>query len=79
MSHCRSCDAPIRFVKTLAGKSIPLDAEPSPSGNVTLEEVDGHTVALVHHAGADAILGERYTSHFATCPQGDFWRQRKGR
>jgi hypothetical protein len=68
---CRSCDAPIRWVKTTTGKRMPLDAEPVPDGNLVL--VDG--VATVVDADA-AGTRERYTSHFSTCPQAKSWRRK---
>lgn len=34
MSKCRSCQAPIRWIRTAVGKPMPLDFAPSPNGNV---------------------------------------------
>jgi hypothetical protein len=72
MSRCRSCDAPIRWAKTAAGKRMPLDVEPVRTGNVQLGHVGGEEVAIVV-GPADAVAAqaaghEIYTSHFATCP-----------
>lgn len=71
MTSCRSCGAPIRWARTVgAGKSMPLDAEPSADGNVQL--VGPHEAAVVL-AGLDLYAAQQagvplYVSHFATCP-----------
>lgn len=62
MIQCRACGAPIRWVRTTRGKSMPLDAEPDPTGNVTIEG----GVAVVH--GQPPITGPVYMPHHATCP-----------
>jgi hypothetical protein len=61
MSTCRTCHTPIIWAKTPSGRPMPLDAEPSPQGNIVLR-MDG--IAIV---GGEGSL--RYTSHFANCPQ----------
>jgi hypothetical protein len=66
MGNCKSCGAPIRWVKTATGKAMPLDANPTPKGNVII--VKG--VAQIGGDHPDLLPGEalRFTSHFATCP-----------
>lgn len=49
----------MRWARTVNGKSIPLDPEPVPGGNVELR--DG-LACVVKPDGA-----ARYVSHFATC------------
>ena len=50
---------------TEKGKRIPLDPEPTPTGNVILAD----DVAIVLRHGAPRLDNEdRYTTHFATCP-----------
>jgi hypothetical protein len=72
MSVCKSCDAPIRWVKMAAtGKSMPLDVQRSASGNIVLDEKTG--------LGGFALPGDerpRYVSHFATCPNAKQHRRR---
>lgn len=53
-SFCRSCGEPILWVRTAAGKMMPLDAVPRVDGNVMREFADGSRLY--------------YVSHFATCP-----------
>lgn len=69
MSRCRACPAPVWWVRTQAGKPMPLDPEPVADGNVQL--VAG--LAHVLHKDEPPRPGARYVSHFATCPA----RQRK--
>ena len=63
MSTCRSCGAAIVWAKTSTGKTIPLDAAPSPRGNMILDE---QGVALV--VPTLSGFGPWMISHFATCP-----------
>jgi hypothetical protein len=56
---------------------MPIDWEPAPDGNILLEERDNRLVALVLPPGDERIAAETtYTTHFATCPDGDAWRRR---
>lgn len=68
MAACRACSARIRWVKTHAGKAMPVDPDPHPLGNVQI--VDGEAFVL----GAERVEEARgknvplYMAHFATCP-----------
>ena len=87
MSACRSCDAPILWVVTQAGRSMPLDPDPVEGGNVEMtgrygETRQGTVVPLVVvHAGGEQLAldgvptAPRYVSHFATCPNADEHRR----
>ena len=75
MPACKSCGAGIIWAKTIKGATIPLDAEPTKTGNIVIE--DGN--ALVYN-NPDAIAPRlrsepRYVSHFATCPNADEHRK----
>ncbi len=76
-ARCRSCDAPIRWATaTTTGRRMPIDAEPTADGNVTVHRGDdGQAVATVHPAGVTP-LGTRWTAHFATCPAAAEHRRR---
>lgn len=65
MSTCRSCDAEIRWARTIAGKAMPLNRDPDPNGNVvlrdgvavvlgplerTIAEEEGELLLMPHHA-----------------------------
>jgi hypothetical protein len=78
-SKCRTCGAPIIWVKTEYGKAIPLDADPRVGGNVQLLDAGDRKAApengIAHVIGPAAIeLFRRagvalWVSHFSTCPQ----------
>lgn len=73
MTRCKSCDAPIRWIKMAgSGKAMPLDDAPSPQGTVAVEQGVGHVLtglAIVEYAGP------LFLSHFATCPDRTKWRK----
>lgn len=70
---CSSCGAAVLWVRTQAGKAMPLDAAPTLDGNVAmLEGGASRAYGLEDHAAQ----AKRYTSHFATCPHADQWRKR---
>lgn len=71
---CRSCSAPIRWEKTENGRNMPLDAEPSPAGNIYLRKGLALCVSAKNVPPPDAPL---YLSHFARCPQAK--KHRRGR
>lgn len=82
-SSCRapSCRAPLMWVRTQAGKPLPLDPDPDPkAGTVVLsDDLTGQTFAEVlgpDAAAAASVRGERlYVPHFATCPEADTFRR----
>lgn len=70
---CKSCGAPMIWARTRKGNLIPLDAEPTPEGNIILK--DG--IAHVMKKGQSDLFDQdrRYLSHFVTCPQSRGWRK----
>lgn len=82
MTRCSACQAPLLFATTARGKSMPLDAQPAPNGNVVLRP-DDDGVMVAHVLGAAGVVaaiekGEKlYTSHFVGCPAASTFR--KGR
>jgi hypothetical protein len=79
IDHCGSCGAPIIWADTRHGRKMPVDAEPSPNGNVELRTVGGVVLATVGDAvlSLPGMAGTMHMSHFATCPHASEWR--KGR
>jgi hypothetical protein len=65
---CSYCGALVLWANTATGKRMPIDAEPVELGNVRLVEGPGGYLAMVT-APAMIPEGERYRSHFATCPR----------
>lgn len=74
-STCRSCGAPVVWVRTEAGRPMPLDPEPTPTGNVIYTDEADRRVKVVGTAD-DLFATDRYVSHFATCPHAEEHRQR---
>lgn len=70
--QCKRCGARIVWIKTLAGKNMPVDPE-----LVDFKKIKGGKERLVLQSG-EVVAGERcraseadgygYISHFATCP-----------
>lgn len=79
--RCRTCKAPVRWARMArSGKPHPLDADPSPRGNMRLcgnghaELLTGSELLEARAAGTSLFL-----SHFASCPDRADWRaQRHG-
>jgi hypothetical protein len=73
---CRSCRSPIVWCRTHErGQIIPVDPDPREDGN--LERVEGNIVRVSAQA-TDLFGGDRYVSHFATCPDAEEWRREHG-
>jgi len=72
VESCRSCGAPIRWVKTRKKKNMPIDDEPVSDGRFVIEGEDDESgkprVAWLDNRAAETYTGERYISHFKTCP-----------
>ncbi len=79
MSRCASCGTEIVWVRTDKGKRMPVDAEPSPDGNIFPVDDDGMrngvTVVVLGQPSLDDP-DELWISHFATCDQADEWRRK---
>jgi len=71
---CRSCGAAITWVKTSAGKTMPVDAEPVADGNLVIE--DGVVRYLSSNQVAMFVPANKYKSHFATCPNASEHRKK---
>lgn len=68
MSVCRVCPARLRWARTTTtGSRMPLDLEPSPTGNVRLVRGVAHVVGP-EKTDDPSDDGVRYTPHMATCP-----------
>lgn len=56
----------VLWVKTAAGKAMPLDGRPADDGNIVLEDGVAHYLKKGEAPPAGTL---RWRSHFATCPQ----------
>lgn len=79
MNTCSSCGAKILWAKTPSWRTIPIDAEPSPEGNIRLGGEPGNRYATIlsgEQAASVRGFGEKlYVTHFATCPNAAKHRQ----
>lgn len=75
MSTCRSCRRPVRWAVTPAGKRMPVDPEPVEGGNLLLALDDPPVARVVDPAQLVIDDGQRFVSHFATCPNADEHRR----
>lgn len=78
MATCKSCGAEIVWAKTPAGKSMPLDADPHPDGNVSLTPGGALVLPADLVESGKKIGSKRYRSHFASCPGAAAHRKPKG-
>lgn len=88
-NKCRGCGAEVIWMKTPAGRKMPVDPEPvwveiGWRGPAFLrkdgEFVFGRKVGDAYETeDTDSNLVEAYESHFATCPVGGEFRNRQPR
>jgi len=85
---CKSCHALIFWAVTVNGKAIPLDAIPDTAGVMVLRAPEGmpedqesydEPMRALHVSSLRVTpeSGDRYTSHFATCPNAAAHRRRR--
>lgn len=67
LTPCKGCGAPIRWAKSIAGNTMPLDAAATPGGQW---QIDERGIAYT-----DKSNPEGHVSHFATCPKRDSFRK----
>jgi len=75
LSKCRGCGSPIRWEVTKAGKRMPLDADPVSEGNVVVENGVAR-VLTKKEIQEGGIVGDRFVSHHATCPEVSQFRKK---
>ena len=83
-TKCRGCGADICFIKTVSGKSIPVDPEPVTfvpeiafDRFVMMDGTVERGQAVVLAFGVNTKVG--YRSHFSTCPMADDFRKKKNK
>ena len=85
--NCKSCGAPIVWIKTQNGKSMPCDAfaveyQENYKGKSTVVTEDGHVLkaTIIDRTGggllSPVIDGKGYIPHWATCPHAAQHRRR---
>ena len=77
---CRACGAEIGFIKTVAGKTIPVNPEEvayeqKAGGSLKIVTPNGEVLSAERPADPQKATGIGYISHFATCPEADRFRR----
>lgn len=83
-SFCRACGAEIGFIKTVAGKTIPVNPEEvvyeqKAGGSLKIVTPNGEVLSAERPADPQKATGIGYISHFATCPEADKFRKRRAK
>ena len=68
MATCKGCGAEILWLKTMTGKTMPVDIPPEKRIVIIYDRVIGEERGEVK---------DSYVSHFATCPQADAFRKKE--
>ena len=71
--HCRSCGVVIVWAKTRNGKFIPIETTAVANGNIALSK---EGTKLVADYVDEAFSGQRFISHFVSCPSAKEWRKK---
>lgn len=80
VAECRRCHAEMIWCRTGRGKKMPVDAEPSSEGLFVIEgDEQDPLVRRLPNDMAATYTGDKYTSHFATCPNADEFRNKTDR
>lgn len=61
-TRCSSCGAPVTWCRTEKGKAMPVDPTPTERGNLIVAGTACRVATLFDPPG------ERFTSHFSSCP-----------
>jgi len=75
---CRACQAPMIWLPTTHGRTMPLDPAPVPNGNVVLVR-DGNGLLVAEYLRRNDVPAAgtlRYQSHFASCEFADDFRRK---
>lgn len=78
MAKCKgaTCGAEIIWARLDNGRGIPLDPEPNPNGNiVVVPGGSGGELPVRYLRKGEEAEGERYVSHFSTCPDSKDFRR----
>lgn len=70
-SQCRWCGRKVFWLNhERTGKRAPIDAYPSPNGNVGINQENGtYRIITAQMSLEDMFSTGRYTNHWATCPE----------
>lgn len=77
MPRCKTCGARIRFMKTVAGKTMPVDwsaveyVEDNFYGKERVLLTSGHVISCRFPKYGEEATGTGFVPHFATCGKGE--------
>ncbi|UZD44265.1 hypothetical protein [Selenomonas sputigena] len=74
MARCRACGKEIRWIKTLAGKAMPVDPKPVlyweiQGGSERIVTPEGKIVSCALKGKVKNVTGLGYIPHWATCSE----------
>ena len=80
-TKCRGCGAPIVFVKTVAGKSMPCNPGRVPfwikkNGSGKVVTLGGEVLSCEFDGPRSTVSGFGFVSHFSTCPNAGRFRRK---
>jgi len=75
MTVCKSCGAPLLWVMTAQGKSMPLDAQSCFDGNIYFDDDERPVFLAKGELPPEGKI--LYKSHFATCPASTAHRKKQ--
>lgn len=80
MKKCKACGAPILWLRTTSGKSMPCDPQPvmywlTPRAKGKAVTLSGEVVSCVFVGDPDTADGTGFVPHWATCPKADLFRE----
>ena len=80
--RCRGCGAEIIFIRTVGGKTIPVNPEEvayeqKAGGSLKIVTPNGEVFSAEQPADPQKATGIGYISHFATCPNADSFRKKR--
>jgi hypothetical protein len=77
MNTCNTCHAPIIWaVHQTSGKRMPMQRDAAGTFTVDGDGIARHEGKAPDPPIAGVTTVQRYSSHFATCPQAPAWRRR---
>jgi hypothetical protein len=80
--RCRGCGDHIFFARTINDRVIPIDAQPTRNGNLSVAAAGAHQAPIAtvitsgQRAGMQAAGMPVYSSHFQACPKSEEYRRR---
>lgn len=78
---CRACDAPIIWIRTPTGKSMPCDSKPvmywkKPGAKGKVVTGNGEVISCEFEGDVQKATGIGFISHFGTCPKAKSFRKK---